>query len=293
MRPLPLVWALLAGLVGSAVSVLGFWALSAPEPGPPKPSAAALSLSREVADLRRDLAAQHRRALEIEQRLEALETASRALLAPPRAEPGPVGAPAESPRAGAPQPGRPWFDEAALASAGLDRDEIQELRAPFEETELARLFLEDRARREGWAGTERYREALRQLRERAAQVRERLGDDRYDWYRYATGRPNRIRVRDVLAHGPAADAGLEVGDLIVRYDDQRVFEPRELRRAIANGPADEQVPLDILRGREELRLWLPRGPLGIQLQAERVRPRGEAGTSLRLVPAARSARSLA
>lgn len=277
MKPRPLVWAFLAGLLGSAVSIAGFAALSGPVTGRPEDIGAMHSLSREVADLRRALGDQHRKDLELARRLETLETAAHrrgVSETEARSEPRPLGDAAEPPDPGIGKrpPERPWFDDAALAEAGLDAEEIEELRAPFEETELARLFLEDRARREGWSGSERYREALTALRERTTQLRERLGDERYDWYRYATGQTNRIRVRDVLARSPAAKAGLEAGDLIVRYDDRPVFEPRELRRGIARGRADEQVPLDILRGSEDLRLWLPRGPLGIQLRAERVLP---------------------
>jgi S1-C subfamily serine protease len=105
--------------------------------------------------------------------------------------------------------------------------------------------------------------------------RDELGDETYDRVLYATGRPNRTVVRDVLSQSAGRAAGLEPGDVIWRYDDSLVLLPHELQRATAAGRPGELVPLEVLRDGELERLFVPRGPLGARIERERISP--EAG----------------
>jgi serine protease Do len=60
-------------------------------------------------------------------------------------------------------------------------------------------------------------------------------------------------VAVVRAGEPAEAAGLQVGDVIVRYDNQSVADERALLRAIAGSPIGRPVPITVLRaGREEI-----------------------------------------
>lgn len=167
---------------------------------------------------------------------------------------------------------RPWFDEAALLTAGLDPQRAAEMRARFEALEMDRLYLQDRATREGWHGTSRFVRERRALDERSRGLRAELGDAQYDWYLYATGQPNRVEVRDVLEQSPAGRAGVARGDVIERYDDARVFDVAELLEATRGGRAAESVALDVVRDGERVRIRLPRGPLGVRLRRHRREP---------------------
>jgi serine protease Do len=63
------------------------------------------------------------------------------------------------------------------------------------------------------------------------------------------------RVRD---GGPAAAAGLRVGDVLVRYDNQTPGDNRALMRAIARSAIGQAVPITVLRaGREQALQVMP------------------------------------
>ena len=134
---------------------------------------------------------------------------------------------------------------------------------------MERLELLDRAMREGWAKDPSYRLERRALNLR---LREEMGEDLYDQLLYAVGRNNRLAIRDVLMRSPAEAAGIERGDHILRYDDARVFDAFELRGATSAGRRGESVPVELLRNGRRVRIIVPRGPLGVKLQAQRVPP---------------------
>lgn len=209
-------------------------------------------------------------------RLEREETRRMELESEIAARP-PVAAPApeKPPQAAKPEPGKPpgdWIDDRVLRDAGFGDSELDALDELYESTELERLFVRDQAKREGWLRSQRYRQRMRELNSRYDALRFEYGEDRFDWILFATGRPNRIRVDRVLRDSAAAEIGLEVGDLILRYDDERVFDTPSLQQATGEGRAGETVALDVDRGGERVRLYLPRGPLGIVLGAARKKP---------------------
>lgn len=178
----------------------------------------------------------------------------------------------------APDPGRDLvraptpFDEQALLDAGFDSREVERLRSQTEALELEQLYLRDRAIREGWAGTPRFAEEARNLDARGRALREELGDERYDWLLFASGRANRVVVQSVLESSPASEAGLRNGDAILSYGGSRLFDVSALREATAGGRSGESVAIDVARGEERLRVYVPRGPLGVRLEELRQRP---------------------
>lgn len=159
-----------------------------------------------------------------------------------------------------------WFDSAALLEHGFDALDADRIRERFEASELDELYLRDRATREGWINSARFRDQRRELR---AQLIEDLGEDDYDWMLYAAGRYNRVRVDGLLRDSPAADAGLQIGDVILRYAGTRILDQRQLSRETTRGQAGETVAIDALRNDEVVRLYAPRGPLGIRTGAAR------------------------
>ena len=70
----------------------------------------------------------------------------------------------------------------------------------------------------------------------------------------------------------AADNGLQANDVIYRYAGERVFNSRELRELTAAGFAGETVPVEVQRNGELLLFYLPRGPVGVRLNLDRVSP---------------------
>lgn len=165
-----------------------------------------------------------------------------------------------------------WLDEARLLEAGLHPADIEALRERFGEIEMERLYLRDEATRDGWLHTGRYRKALREIDLSLDALRGEFGDEAYDWLLYASGRENRVLVGGVIENSPAGEAGLQSGDLVFSYDGVRIFKGEELRRATSQGEAGRLVELALDRGGERVRVYVPRGPLGIRLGSQRAKP---------------------
>ncbi|MEM9384657.1 MAG: PDZ domain-containing protein [Pseudomonadota bacterium] len=156
--------------------------------------------------------------------------------------------------------------------AGFPPDRAADLKARQDELSLKRLFLRDQARREGWMGSERYRTELAQINEGVEQLRSELGDSDYDRFLYATGRPNRVLVRTTLTGGPAQEAGLQPGDAILSYDGARVFDTRSLVTMTQGGSFGTPTSIEVERDGERLVLYIPRGPLGLNMRSTTQRP---------------------
>ena len=228
----------------------------------------------EFAELRRRLDDEARARRELERRLLALEREIATLQA---AAPPADSFDSEAVSAG--QNGavdndddhRAWFDEQALISAGMDEASARELKLFFEQLELSRLQLRDRAIRENWDSA-RTRDEFEALGDREASLRDRLGEEGYAAYLYAAGRSNRVEISNVLASAPAGQAGIQAGDYLLRYADERIYSPRELRAAIADGDIGDLVEVEVERDGEKLRFYLSRGPLGVRTSSASIAP---------------------
>ena len=164
----------------------------------------------------------------------------------------------------------PGFDtDALVAQVGLHPDEATELREHWEQFSLDRLALADQANREGWRYRPRFRREARRLE---SEMLGELGEERFDQLLYASGRSNRVVVRDVLEYSTAEYAGLQPGDIITRYDDRAIFDTRQLQSATAGGELGEPVRLELLRGGERVIVDVERGPLGTLLRSSREPP---------------------
>lgn len=65
-----------------------------------------------------------------------------------------------------------------------------------------------------------------------------------------------VLVADVLDRGPAHDAGLKAGDVILRYDGRGVDSVRDLQRLVAGTPVGREVRLELWRDRKPKSLVL-------------------------------------
>lgn len=159
-----------------------------------------------------------------------------------------------------------------LAAAGFTEKEAATLRRRQGEIQMQQVELDDRARREGWVNTPRYYQEISKLSNDMDPIRRELGDDAFDRYLFATGRPNRIRVGRVIETSPAEQAGLRPGDVIVSYAGERVFSTRQLTSLRSGGERGLPVSLEITRDGVPMQITLPRGPMGVQTQADLVNP---------------------
>jgi len=160
-----------------------------------------------------------------------------------------------------------------LVKAGVDQDLAADIVRRANAIDLKLLELRDRASREGYFGTDRYAQEVAALRAQSPSLRGEIGDDRYDSYLFSTGQNNRVRAVSVMMGSPAETAGMQDGDMILNYDNKRMFNWGELQEATALGERGEYVNVTVLRNGQLHNLWIPRGPLGIRLGTVRVKPR--------------------
>ncbi len=154
--------------------------------------------------------------------------------------------------------------QANLLDAGFELATVEEIQNIRNDLQLQRLELRDRATREGWLGTDRFRDEQRELRS-GSQLRATLGDEDYDKFLLAEGTDNRVRIESVIANSAADFAGIAVGDIVIRYADERIFSFRDLQRATTEGERDQMVNIQVGRNGELLDFVIPRGPMGVTL----------------------------
>ncbi len=164
------------------------------------------------------------------------------------------------------------FDPEALVEAGFDAKQVAALHSRLDEIELERLYLRDRAVREGWARTPRHMKESQALDQQLAGTRDEFGDELHDWALYATARPNRVAVTRVMQGSAAAEAGLLEGDVIYSYDGQRIFSTRELQAETTGGFEGESTPVEVVRNGQTVQVYLPRGPLGVSVRPSSQEP---------------------
>lgn len=246
----------------------------------PSPIAAALALNLDARNppeaLQKEIAARQQLAqtvARLEKELHELKTQ----LAPRSSVESTPTITHAAPAAAAPQPdttqtNEPVFDEDALRAAGLSMTTVKQTRERLEQLEMDRLFLRDRAIREGWMGTVRYSNEVEKLEGRKQDINNSLGDSGYDAYLYATNQSNRVVIREMLQGSPAKAAGLLPGDVVLSYGGKRMFATRDLQNATTDGRAGESVAVEILRNGQAMSLYIPRGPLGVYLDADSAKP---------------------
>jgi len=164
-------------------------------------------------------------------------------------------------------------EQQILQSLGLDAAQTEQLQQRAESVEMEQLFLRNQAIREGWMGTEKYFIESQQLQNSTNTTRETLGEQDYDLYLFKLDTPNRVFVQSVIAHSPAEQAGLQAGDIIYRYGNDRIFSWSDLTTATTQGEALETVRLEAEREDKRFEVYLPRGPLGIRLESKIIDPR--------------------
>lgn len=160
----------------------------------------------------------------------------------------------------------------ALTNAGLSERDAGAIKSRLDALSMQRLYLRDQAQREGWLGKQEYRDEIRRLNDAQNNLEREFGSENYARYLYATGRPNQVSVQSVIENSPAYNAGMQSGDRVISYDGRSVYEPRTIRRGTQQGTSGEMVQVVVMRDGQQIELYVPRGPLGIQMTADSVRP---------------------
>ena len=155
-----------------------------------------------------------------------------------------------------------------------DRESIRHLEAV---TRVRAVELNDLARREGWINSPRFSEEMEALSTFDNPIRDELGDDGYDRYLFAKGRPNRVVVGSVMETSQAQNAGFKPGDVIERYDGERVYSNLHLVRLRSSGELGTPIIVEITRDGQPMQITIPRGPMGMGAGAEQVDPRANGG----------------
>jgi len=162
--------------------------------------------------------------------------------------------------------------ERALLAAGIDATTATEIRRRRDELALSEIYLRDQAAREGWHDTPRFAAEMAEIERQRPSIRDEIGDEAYDRYLAALDQPNRVAVNEVMLESPAAAAGLQAGDVVLRYGETRIFSPGELVTATRGGTAGENVQMQIIRQGRPFEITVPRGPLGVTIAASRGDP---------------------
>jgi membrane-associated protease RseP (regulator of RpoE activity) len=162
--------------------------------------------------------------------------------------------------------------EGALVAAGIDAATAAEIKRRRDTLALSEIYLRDLAAREGRLDTPQFGDEMAEIERQRTSIRDEIGDTAYDRYLAALDQPNRVAVDEVLLDSPAAVAGLQVGDVVLRYDETRIFSPDDLVAATRGGTGGETVRVAIIRQGQRLEIEVPRGPLGVRIAGSRSDP---------------------
>ncbi|MEE3327805.1 MAG: PDZ domain-containing protein [Myxococcota bacterium] len=154
-----------------------------------------------------------------------------------------------------------WFDSEALLSLGIREGEIERIEEVWQEYFMNRIRIDNERSRQ----KDKWKEAAQLDIMNAAQAREALGDESYDAMLYAMGEKNRVFFSKLLEDSPGMSAGLMPGDELISYDGQRIFRPFEIKQLTSEGDRGEWVEVRVQREGEPRRFFVPRGPIGAQL----------------------------
>lgn len=163
-------------------------------------------------------------------------------------------------------------DLKVYVEAGLEARQAADILSRTGELEMERLYLRNRAIREGWFGSERYDSELEEVDQRLMILRNEIGDDSYDRYLYASGQNNRIAIQSVIQGSPAAQAGMKPGDVLNAYAGRPILSFQDLTAATTEGDLGGSVRVDVVRDDAPVALYVPRGPLGVRLVTVRRKP---------------------
>ena len=124
------------------------------------------------------------------------------------------------------------------------------------------------------SSTERgeYGKELLELNKNKISLRSEMGDDAFDQYLFLNNENNRVKVTSVMSGSPAESAGLQLDDIIISYDYQKIITLTDIQSTSSKGETGNNTIMQIIRDGEEISLTVPRGTLGAYLDPVLVDP---------------------
>ena len=163
-----------------------------------------------------------------------------------------------------------WFDDKLLLDLGISSQDVQQLKDRFEQAELEKVALLNKANAaDNVSKGKKLRELLQSRRNIDIALQQDLTEQEYDRLLYASGKNNRVVISDLLANSAAAIAGLQKGDVLLRYGGEKIYKPATLYKLTPQGTAGELVDVVLLRDNERINIYLPRGYLGTRFKSVR------------------------
>jgi len=159
-----------------------------------------------------------------------------------------------------------------LISAGVNPEHADVLLRRISQQEFRRMELINLIRRKASPDLRQYRDELREIQQNKITLRSELGDEGYDQYLNVTGQNNRVKVTSVMAGSPAESNGFQKDDVIVYYGDQKILNSADIRNATLEGDIGNFINVEILRDGSRMSLTVPRGTLGVRLEAVQIDP---------------------
>jgi len=159
-----------------------------------------------------------------------------------------------------------------LVASGMTPDIADDILRRMSQDEFRRLELQNLIQRSDSNARREYRKELRELNTNKISLRTEMGDDDYDKYLFVSGQNNRVKVRSVMAGSPAETSGFQNEDVILYYDNQKILSWPDIRAATIEGEIGSYTSVEILRDGQQMSLMVPRGTLGVQLDATQIEP---------------------
>lgn len=159
-----------------------------------------------------------------------------------------------------------------LINAGMNSDIADDILRRISQQEFRRLELQNLMQRSNSTQRRQYRKELRELNKNKISLRSEMGDDSYDQYLFVSGQNNRVKVSSVMAGSPAETSGFQSDDIILSYDSQKILTWPDIKAATIKGEIGSYASVEVLRDGEQISLMVPRGTLGVQLDAVQIEP---------------------
>ncbi len=159
-----------------------------------------------------------------------------------------------------------------LIASGINADIAEDILRRMSQQDYKRLELQNLIQRSNSITRRQYRKELRELNNNKILLRSEMGDDAYDQYLFISGQNNRVKVSSVMAGSPAESSGFQTNDIILYYDNQKILGWPDIRTATVQGDIGSYTSVEIMRDGAQMSLMVPRGTLGVQLDAVQIEP---------------------
>lgn len=148
-----------------------------------------------------------------------------------------------------------------LLAAGYPPDRIEWLRTRSEELQRQRRLAETEQRAKGLP-VDPVKE-LAYVFDKDIELRYEIGDAEYERYLRALGKPTSVQVAEVLPGSIAESAGIRTGDVILDYDNKRLFNLGELN-GLAVGKDGSSATITVSRDGTIQKFVVPGGIIGVR-----------------------------